>query len=450
MKTLVGTTLLDRYFLRELIGRGGMADVYQAWDKLRAARMAVKVLRRDLANSPRFFQMFAQEAELLRKLEHPSIVRLYEFDKQDDLYFIVMDWIDGSNLREVLSKREKPLALNEVSSILEPLCSALNYAHQNKVYHCDVKPSNILLHTDGRVLLTDFGVARLASDKTNGGTPQYTAPELLTGKPANAKSDVYSMGICLYEMLSGGKVPFRGDSPSSQGSTTRDRIAWEHSNLPLPSLLQYNPSLPASVENVVTSALSKDPARRYATIMDLREAFEQARRAAGEDAGGPKTIINLISPFIQQISSAKLPTLPSLPSQKLSQPRWQTRHPSTVLPSRSSRPTHGVAPQPIGQAQGPYLLVRSGEWSGQAIPISVQEMTIGRGSNAQLRLRDASVSRLHATIIRTRRGTYIRDEGSSLGTYLNGQPIPPNTPVTLRTGDVIQIGYYQVFEFQQH
>jgi len=449
MKTLIGTTLLDRYFLRELIGSGGMADVYQAWDKLRATKMAVKVLRRDLANSPRFFQMFAQEAELLRKLEHPNIVRLYEFDKQDDLSFIVMDWIDGSNLREVLRKREKPLTLDEVSSILEPVCSALNYAHQNKVYHCDVKPGNILLHTDGRVLLTDFGVARLASDKTGGGTPQYMAPELLAGKPVNAKSDVYSMGICLYEMLSGGKVPFSGDSPSSQGSTTRDRIAWEHSNLPLPSLLQLNPSLPDSVENMVASALSKDPLRRYATMMDLREAFEQARRAARKDAGGPKTIIDLISPLLQQISSTKLPTIPSLPSQKLPQPRPQPSRPSTVLPSRGSRPIHGVAPQPIGQVRGPYLLIRSGEWSGQAIPIPAQEMTIGRGSNTQLRLRDASVSRLHATIIRTRRGIYIRDEGSSLGTYLNGQPIPPNTPTTLQTGDVIQIGYYQVFEFRQ-
>ena len=125
MSSLVGTTLLDRYFLREAVGSGGMADVYLAWDSLRSSRMAVKVLRRDLAENRRFTDMFRKEAEMLRKLEHPSIVRLYEFDKHDDIVFIVMDWIDGTNLRQAIADRRRPFALEEVAFILQPVCSAL-------------------------------------------------------------------------------------------------------------------------------------------------------------------------------------------------------------------------------------------------------------------------------------------------------------------------------------
>lgn len=426
MKTLVGTTLRNRYFLRELKGSGGMADVYLVWDNLRAAKMALKILRRDLANDTRFFQMFAKEAEILRKLEHPNIVRLYEFDKEDDIAFIVMDWIDGSNIRQTLNDRKKPFSLEEVSIVLQPVCSALNYAHQNNVFHCDIKPANILLHVDGRVLLTDFGVARLASDRIGGGTPPYIAPELFSRGTVNAKTDIYSLGVTLYEIFSGGQVPFRGDSPSSQGSTTRDRIAWELSNLPLPPLHQHNPDLPDEVEKVVSTALSKNPAQRYSSAMTLRQAYEQACMHVGAEPSERIKITDLISPLIDQFPKPKPYQKP--PPEK---PKKHTPH------------------MPVGQVRGPYLFVRSGESPSQAFLIRGTGLTIGRGSQAQVRLRDASVSRKHATIIRTRRGIYIRDERSSLGTYVNNQRIPPDTPIQLQNGDVIRIGYYQYFEFRK-
>ena len=173
-------------FLREQIGSGGMADVYQAWDNLRATRMAIKVLRRDLAQSARFNRMFEQEAELLRKLEHPNIVRLYEFDKEGDVVFIVMDWVEGTNLRQAINDRKKPFSLEEVSQILQPVCAALNYAHQNMVFHCDVKPGNIMVDAGGTVYLTDFGIAQYLSSSDRGalhaGTPAYMAPEQIRGE----------------------------------------------------------------------------------------------------------------------------------------------------------------------------------------------------------------------------------------------------------------------------
>src|SRR5690606_4717807 len=122
-----------------------------------------------------------------RQLEHPNIVRLYEFDKEGDIAFIVMDWIEGTNLRQAIADHIRPFTPEEVMYILQPVCSALNFAHQNQVFHCDVKPGNILLHVDGRVLLTDFGVARLSTEKIGGGTPPYMAPEQFSGGVVTAQ-----------------------------------------------------------------------------------------------------------------------------------------------------------------------------------------------------------------------------------------------------------------------
>jgi serine/threonine protein kinase len=411
MTNLVGKTLKNQYFLRELAGAGGMADVYQAWDTMRSTRMAIKVLRRDLATSPRFFKMFAKEAEVLRKLEHPNIVRLYSFENEDDIIFIVMDWVQGGNLRQAIQERQRPFKLDEVSHILEPVCSALHYAHQSNVYHCDVKPANILLHEDGRVLLTDFGVARLAYEREGGGTPPYMAPEQFAGGQVDARTDVYALGITLYEILSGGQVPFRGDSKNTPGQTTREKIAWEHQNLSLPPILQFNPSLPEGVFTVVETALNKDPELRYPTPMAMREAFEHARMRPRQKASSTPTLLHPVQlPIKQPVSKPVL--------------------------------TQAIT-------TGKHLYCRSGELARHNIPITRLGITIGRGVNNQVRLQERSVSRTHVSILWTKRGIYIRDEQSSLGTMINGQRITANIPILLHHGDVIQIGYYQIFEFRE-
>lgn len=432
MTGLTHVTLLKRYFLRELIGSGGMADVYQAWDNLRASKMAVKVLRRDLAQSARFIRMFEQEAELLRKLEHPNIVHLYEFDKENDVIFIVMDWVEGTNLRQAINDRKKPFGLDETSRILQPVCAALNYAHQNKVYHCDVKPANILLHVNGNVLLTDFGVARLASDGGGGGTPPYMSPEQFSGGTISAATDVYALGITIYEMLAG-MVPFRGEEPNSQGSTLRDKIAWEHQNtLPRP-LRQHNPLVPTTVEDVVKIALSKNPADRYDSVLALRDAFEHARIEMGRDESPLQTTARDLRDVV---NSQILPLLHQQPPQP--PPRLPVQS-QPVLPP----------PKPPSPPRGPYLLGRSGEFVGQIIPIPKNEFTIGRNSTMQLCVQELSVSRVHAHLIRTRRGVYIQDDNSAVGTWVNNEHIPPSVPFLLRNGDVIRLGYAQLFEFRE-
>ncbi len=423
MADLTGKTLSKRYFLRKHVGSGGMADVYQAWDNMRSARLAVKVLRRDLAASPRFFQMFAKEAEVLRKLEHPSIVRLYEFERDHDITFIIMDWVDGTDLKSAISGGKKQLSLEDISHILQSVCSALFYAHQNQIYHCDVKPANILLHNDGQVLLTDFGVARLATENTGGGTAQYMAPEQFTGGRVDARTDVYALGVTMYEVLSGGRVPFRGDTSNSQGTTKRERIAWEHVHLPLPSLGQFNPKVSPAIETVVSTALSKEPSSRFPTTMQMREAFEHARLQGRRGGGSASTI--------QQ-------------PEQLKQHKKHSQKISSKAPVPSHNPSKAV---PVSPSSGPCLFGRSGERAGQSIPVSTQGMYMGRSSRTHLKLSEKSVSRVHALVWLSPQGTYIRDENSSLGTYVNGQRI--NAPTLLRHGDVIRIGYYQEFEFRE-
>ena len=417
---LIGHKLKDRYYLRALAGTGGTADVFEAWDNLRATRIAIKILRRDLPHN-KYFDLFVKEADLLRRLEHPNIVRIYEFDEHNGMYFLVMDWVDGIDLRNTIQKQQQPLTLHETSRILGPICSALNYAHRNNVYHCDVKPPNILLHNDRRVLLTDFGVARLSGVAGKGGTPPYMAPEQFVGDDTGPYTDIYGLGVTLYEMLSGGQLPFRGESPNSTGTTPRERIAWEHLHLPIPPLRTVNPNIAISVERVITKALDKTPGNRFTTALELAEAFEQARMAAGPEK---KSIGNA-----EMVKTIIQPLKPDFPT-----PTALNYSPSTI---------------PATRLTGPHLYGRSGYMTGQAIGIPKRgSLLIGRNATNAICLPESSVSRIHASIIVTQRGIYIQDEDSSLGTQLNGEMIQPRIPVLLKHGDIIQIGYQQVLEFK--
>lgn len=470
---LEGKTLCNRYFLRKKVGGGGMAETYLAWDQFRTAAIAVKILRRDLANSPRFFQLFANEAELLRKLEHPHIVRLYEFDKEGDIVFIVMDFIEGTDLRQMILNRKGPLSLADVSRMLMSVTSALNYAHQNKVYHCDIKPHNILIDKDHRYYLSDFGVARFAGERMGGGTPPYMAPELFFHGDVDARTDIYSLGMTLYEMLSGGKLPFRGDSPLSQGTTPRDRIGWEHMYLRPPPLRGYNMQVPPAVEDVIFTALSKDPASRYENTLKFREAFEHARSVSKGTEGYPESAVSTFmggAPIkVKSPSPNTIPrpaNLPDSAKKAASEKKFPDQKPSTRKkkevqapaqpslqgPVRVSPISPGVevqAGKPTPQVKGPYLLGRSGEWAGQIIQISRQGLTLGRNVDCQLHFMEPSVSRQHASIVRKWRGIYIQDDDSSIGTFINNTRIAAGEMVLLKPGDIIQIGYLQILEYQE-
>jgi serine/threonine protein kinase len=427
MGLLKDTVLKNQYFLRELVGSGGMADVYLAWDKLRSAKMAVKVLRSDLAGNAKFYKAFEKEAHLLEELQHPYIVRLYEFDREKDIVFLVMAWVSGVDLKKRITNLNRPLSLPEISQVLQPICSALHFAHQKKAYHCDIKPSNILLHENGNdVFLADFGVARVAREQAGGGTLPYMAPEQFIHGSVGAQTDIYALGITVYEMLSGGVLPYRGGT-DSPGTTTRDRFAYEHNYLPMPSPLQFNPAIPQGIVTVIQKALNKNQEDRYSSALEFLHAFEQA------------------SANVQAVASAKeYQTRLEPPTVSISLTKSRGGVPSTT---GETAQTGNVSPVKLS---GPYLFVRSGEKAGQSIPILPHAgMTIGRGASCHLRFTERSVSRQHAVILVGKKGTYIRDDGSALGTFLNGNRIPANVPMPLKHGDVVRIGYLQMLEFRK-
>jgi hypothetical protein len=286
MESLLGKILSNRYRVDSLLGRGGMAEVYKVWDIERAAFLAFKLLREDLAQDPVFLRRFKREAQTLSRLQHPNIVRFYGLEQDDLLAFILMDFVEGTTLQtEIARAHGQGLSIGRVLEVMRPVCSALQFAHRQGVIHCDVKPGNILIEKTGRVLVTDFGIARISEAATTttvagAGTPAYMSPEQVRGENPTPQIDIYALGIILYEMLTGGERPFTGEQAQITGSTG-DKVRWEHLNLAPPSPRRYNPEIPTALENVILKCLEKDPDKRYTSAMDLLYALERAM-AEGE------------------------------------------------------------------------------------------------------------------------------------------------------------------------
>ena len=254
-----GQKLNDRYEILKTIGEGGMANVYLAKDVILDRNVAIKVLRGDLANDEKFVRRFQREALSASSLSHPNIVEIYDVGEDDGDYFIAMEYIPGLNLKQLLKKRGS-LTVHEVIDIMLQITSAMSVAHDSMIIHRDLKPQNILIMDDGGIKITDFGIAMALNStqftQTNSamGSVHYFPPEQASGKGATLKSDVYSLGIMMYELLTG-ELPFKGDSAVE--------IALKHLKEPIPSVRKLNSSIPQSVENVIIKATAKNPKNRY-------------------------------------------------------------------------------------------------------------------------------------------------------------------------------------------
>jgi len=265
-----GQRLGGRYQLEERIGGGGMAIVYKAKDLLLHRQVAVKVLRPQFGVDDDFVNRFRREAQAVASLSHPNVVSVYDVGEDEDIHYIVMEYIDGSTLKDVINT-QGALPVAEAVRIAVQVCDALDHAHQNKIIHRDIKPHNILIGSNGRVKVTDFGIARAVTaatiTHTNSvlGSVHYFSPEQARGGYAAEKSDIYSLGIVLYEMVTG-KLPFSGDSPIT--------VALKHLQEPLPEPRQIRPEIPQSVENIILRALAKDPFQRYASAREMLQDLE--------------------------------------------------------------------------------------------------------------------------------------------------------------------------------
>ena len=264
--------LSDRYELSERLGSGGMAEVYLGRDRVLGRTVAVKTLLLQFASDPHFIARFRREAQSAAALNHPNIVGVYDTGSDDGTHYIVMEYIEGRTLRDLI-REEGPLLPERAAELAGDVCAALAFAHSHGIVHRDVKPANIMLTKTGEVKVTDFGIARAASSETVTqtatvlGTAQYFSPEQAQAGPVDSRSDIYSLGVVLYEMLTR-QVPFTGSSPVA--------IAYKHvkEDPILPSRL--NADIPPALEAIVMKALAKNPDNRYQTAQDMRQDLMRA------------------------------------------------------------------------------------------------------------------------------------------------------------------------------
>lgn len=273
-----GQKINDRYEIIKTIGEGGMANVYLANDTILDRKVAIKVLRGDLSNDEKFIRRFKREALSVSNLSHPNIVEVYDVGEEDGNYYIVMEYIDGKTLKQLLQKRGA-LTLNEVIDIMTQLTDGLSHAHEAYIIHRDIKPQNIMIEDNGLIKITDFGIAMALNStqltQTNSvmGSVHYLPPEQANGKGSTIKSDIYSLGILMYELLTG-SVPFKGD--------TAVEIALKHMKEKVPSIRKQNPTIPQSVENIVLKATAKNPKNRYDSVKDMYKDLQTALQRDNE------------------------------------------------------------------------------------------------------------------------------------------------------------------------
>ena len=262
-----GQKINDRYEIVKSIGEGGMANVYLANDTILDRKVAVKVLRGDLSSDDKFIRRFQREALSVSNLSHPNIVEVYDVGEEDEQYYIVMEYIEGKTLKQLLKKREA-LTLPEVIDIMTQLTDGLSHAHESYIIHRDIKPQNIMILDNGMIKITDFGIAmalnatQLTQTNSVMGSVHYLPPEQANGKSASVKSDIYSLGILMYELITG-SVPFKGDNAVE--------IALKHMKEKIPSIRKQNPTIPQSVENIIIKATAKNPRNRYDSVKEMHE-----------------------------------------------------------------------------------------------------------------------------------------------------------------------------------
>ncbi len=313
MSGLVGQTL-KHFHVMEVVGRGGMATVYKAWDLESAAVVAVKVLSPFLSAEEKFRTRFRREAKILHRLRHPHILPLLDYGEFEELLFIVMPFVSEGNLGDRM-KRET-IKVDDAARIIEQMADALQNAHDHGVVHRDIKPSNILLDEEYNARLSDFGFARVqeASVSLTGstllGTPAYMAPEQILGHEVTPRADQYALGVILYQ-LSTGKLPFEADTPMG--------LALQHATEPLPRPRRVNPNLPDAVEEVILRSLSKDPNFRYHSMWAFNRAFQDSLQAVIDPSTGrlkPEAVGAVPDASIAERTPVEIHPLPTAPARR--------------------------------------------------------------------------------------------------------------------------------------
>jgi serine/threonine protein kinase len=297
---------IGRYEIKAEIGRGGMATVYHAYDPRFEREVALKVLPRAMLHDPQFRTRFEREAKTIAMLEHPAIVPVYDFGEEDGQPYFVMRYMTGGSLTDRIKKG--PMTVQEVAHLFERLAPALDEAHAKGIIHRDLKPGNILFDQYGEPYISDFGIAKIAATSTNVtgsaivGTPAYMSPEQAQGEGIDGRSDIYGLGVILFELLTG-RQPYHGDTPMS--------VVVKHITDPVPHILDVKPDLPPAIESVIEKAMAKDRDERFPTVKTLSDALNEVARGETPDLGiVEKTLVTSAKTVISQKTTPPRETPP--------------------------------------------------------------------------------------------------------------------------------------------
>jgi serine/threonine-protein kinase len=346
-KNWIGETLNDRYQLDEKLGQGGMATVYKATDPNLRRTVAIKIIHPHLSDDPQFVRRFEEEAAAVAQLRHPNIVQVYDFNNDNDLYYIVFEYVAGESLQDRQKRylaQSSEMPLEQIVAIVAQVADALDYAHKRNIIHRDVKPANVMINIYGNPILMDFGIVKIAGGTQHTatgavlGTARYMGPEQIRGEKVDSRTDIYSLGAMLYELVSG-RPPFDSDSTMT--------VMMMHVSDPLPDVRQFRPNLPSDLIAILNTALSKKPDDRFQTAAAMGTALRAAnlRVAPSVDAlAMEQTYIEPALPGMVEFSAAEAVTdkptsfKKSAPGQEpTSEPAWSP--PPPVSPPPATAPT---------------------------------------------------------------------------------------------------------------
>jgi eukaryotic-like serine/threonine-protein kinase len=356
----LGYTIGGRYKIEELLGQGGMSSVYKATDPNLRRTVAVKLIHPHLSSNADFVRRFEEEAASVAQLRHSNIIQVYDFNHDDDTYYMVLEYVPGETLQQRLMdlrETEDTLPLQSVVQIGASLADAIDYAHRRGMIHRDIKPANVMLDPHGQAILMDFGIAKMIGGEQHTatgavvGTALYMSPEQVTGQRPTTQSDIYSLGVTLFEMISG-RPPFDGDSAMS--------VMMAHVNQPVPDLNDIHPGTPGDLKMIVEKALAKDPTDRFASASDVAIALRSAD-LSGRSSSAPTAEMKRVSRPAPEATMIEQPPSSPPPPRQAERTAWE--------PAPSPAPQSGGGggyvppqqrPQPVKRSGAPLALIGGG------------------------------------------------------------------------------------------